>query len=53
MTHAAVILHPVEDRSLRRWIGAAALIILLHAGFIYWLTHKQAADSPDSAPPPC
>jgi protein TonB len=51
MTHAAAILHAVEDRSLRRWIGAAALVILLHAGVIYWLTHKQAAQSADSAPP--
>lgn len=49
--NAAEILHLAEDRSSRRWIGAAILVILAHAGVAYWLTHRHADDGAEAAAP--
>lgn len=44
-THVPAILHLAEDRSVRRWIAAAAFIILIHFGLVYLLTRKQEPDA--------
>lgn len=41
---------PGEDPSLRRWLFAAAVVVLAHAGLVYWLLHR-AAQAPAGEPP--
>jgi protein TonB len=51
MTMPAPLVLPPDDRtSVRRWILAAAAVVLVHAGIAYWLSRRVEAPNPAGAP---
>lgn len=52
MTMVAGIVPPPDDKAWpRRWIVAGALVVFVHAGFLYWLVSNRILFVDEGAPP--
>ncbi|ACK49794.1 TonB family protein [Methylocella silvestris BL2] len=47
---AHFVLPPEEKSSAGRWIAAAAVVLMAHAGLVYWLTRQSEPEATASAP---
>lgn len=47
---ARFILPPPERPRVGRWAAAAVAVLLAHAGFMYWISHKRSEDALAAAP---